>query len=248
MGATARGVLAATLLTCASSSAMAQATWQPTPAPTVTAENEAWYQAAEPIMFSDAYYYRAGAAVFFNRYQMVRTGSYRGIPLYADSTQDAFSIVYIPIGNGLMQPYERRRNGPLAGTTGNRAPSFPTSIAAEEEIDRSTEPEPVSREVYPAPEAVPTVGRSIVEAPRSAPGSVVRPKGINGVWITFHGEKWFSDGKAVPLTARFSRAGEYRGFPVYRRPDEPGKIYVPTSDGMVAPYSTRREGKPGKDR
>jgi hypothetical protein len=236
------------LLTCTSSFATAQATWQPTPAPTVTAENEGWYQAAEPIMFSDAYYYRAGAAVFFNRYQMVRTGSYRGIPLYADSTQDAFSIVYVPIGNGLMQPYERRRNGPLAGTTGNRAPSFPTSLAAEEEIDRSIEPKPVSREIYPEPEAVPTVGRSIVEAPRSTPGSVVRPKGINGVWITFQGEKWFSNGKAVPLNSRFSRVGEYRGFPLYRRNDEPRTIYVPTSDGMVAPYSTRPAEKSAKVR
>ena len=69
--------------------AIAQATWQPTPAPVTTAENEAWYRSGEPIPWGDEVYYQAGAAVFFNRYQMVRSGWHRGIGLYTDSTQDA---------------------------------------------------------------------------------------------------------------------------------------------------------------
>ena len=99
--------------------ASGQATWQPTPAPTTTAENEAWYRNAEPIPYGDTLYYQAGATVFFNRYQMVRSGAYRGIPLYTDSTQDPFSIIYVPIGRS-DAAVQRRLTGDLAGTTESR--------------------------------------------------------------------------------------------------------------------------------
>jgi hypothetical protein len=231
------------MLIFSAATARAQTTWQPTPPPAVTAENEAWYQSGEPIMFLDSYYYRAGARVFLNRYQMVQTGSYRGVPIYADTTQDPYNVIYVPVANGLLQPYERRRTGSLAGTTGSRAPSFPTSIAAEGYVDRSA-PAVTSSTAPPeasvVPEAVPMTGRSIAEAPREAPGSVPRPKGINGVWITFEGKKWFSDGKAVKLEKAFSNVGTYHGFPVYRQDNDRDTIYVPTADGMVAPYSTAK--------
>jgi hypothetical protein len=223
--------------------ARGQTMWQPTPPPAVTAENEAWFQSGEPIMFLDSYYYRAGAQVFLNRYQMVQTGSYRGIPVYADTTQDPYNVIYVPVGHGLLQPYERRRTGELAGTTGSRAPSFPTSIAAEGYIDRSAPAvtsSPTISEESVVPDVVPMTGRSIAEAPREAPGSVPRPKGINGVWVTVDGKKWFSDGKAVKLDQSFTKAGTYHGFPVYRQDNDRDTIFVPTADGMVAPYSTTK--------
>ena len=234
------GLVAAVLLLTATAG-FAQATWQPTPAPARTAESEEWYRSGEPIPWGDELYYQAGAAVFFNRYQMVRSGSYRGIPLYTDSTQDASGIVYVPAGGGLMQPYERRRTGGLAGTTGNRAPSFPVGIAAEGIVERPTEPSPSPFDGGRTQivEPVPTTGRSIVEAPRPAPGSVLRPKGINGVWITYDGHQWFATGKAVRLGSDFKEAGQYKGFPVYRREHDDGQIYLPTAQGMVAPYSLR---------
>jgi hypothetical protein len=172
---------------------------------------------------------------------MVRSGSYRGIGLYTDSTQDASGIVYVPAGGGLMQPYERRRTGGLAGTTGNQAPSFPVGIAAEGIAERPVETAPSQSDEERAQivEAVPTTGRSIVEAPRPAPGSVLRPKGINGVWITYEGHQWFAAGKAVRLNSDFKEAGQYKGFPVYRRGHDDGQIYLPTAQGMVAPYSMR---------
>jgi hypothetical protein len=240
MTAIPRQLCIAAFLACSPVVMMAQATWQPTPPPTVTAENEPWYIAGDPIVWSDAYYYRAGAPVFFNRYQMVRTGAYRGIPLYTDSTQDpGIGIIYVPIANGLLQPYERRRTGSLAGTTGNRAPSFPTSIAAEGIDDSPRAFTGLPGPSVSAPEtAVGTTGRSIVEAPRT-PAAEARPKGINGVWITYQGLRWFAAGKAIPLDARFSQAGSYHDFPVYRRPQDPETIYVPTSNGMVAPYGAR---------
>jgi hypothetical protein len=220
--------------------AHAQATWQPTPAPAVSAENETWYQQDEPIRWSGEYYYRAGAQVFFNQYQMVSAGSFRGIPLYTDATLDPLGIVYVPIGRGLLQPYERRRNGDLAGTTGNRAPSFPTSIGAEGYVERTDAPVPEPRPVAIEEPEVALTPRSVVEAPRPSPGTVERPKGINGVWVTYDGRRMFSAGQAVPLDSHFRQIGTYNGFPVYRRDDEQGTIYIPTADGMAAPYSERR--------
>ena len=105
--------------------AAAQIQSRPTDLPLVTAVNESWYQLREPVQFAGELYYPAGASTFFNGNVMVRTGHYNGIPLYADATVEPFSIVLVPVGRGLMQPYERLRRGDLAGTTGSRVPSFP---------------------------------------------------------------------------------------------------------------------------
>lgn len=236
----ARGLVLAVAIVGCARAAGAQATWQPTPAPTVSAENEQWYQQDEPIRWSGEYYYRAGAQVFFNQYQMMRAGSYRGVPLFTDATSDPLAIVYVPIGRGLMQPYERRRTGDLAGTTGNRAPSFPTSIGAEGFVERTDRPVPEPRAVASEAPEPPPAPRSIVEAPRPAPGTVERPKGINGVWVTYEGRRMFSAGQAVPLGAHFRQIGIYKGFGVYRRDNEKGTIYIQTAGGSAAPYAERR--------
>ena len=86
---------------------------------------EAWYQLREPIQYAGELYYPAGAAIFFNGNSMVRTGHYNGVPLYADATRDPYSVVYVPIGRGQLQPYERLRRGDLAGTTGSLAAVVP---------------------------------------------------------------------------------------------------------------------------
>ena len=88
--------------------------------PIVTAENDSWYRLREPVLFGGQAYYPAGATVFFNGNTMVRTGQYNGVPLYADTTVEPYSVVLVPVGRGLMQPYERPRRGDLAGTTGSR--------------------------------------------------------------------------------------------------------------------------------
>jgi hypothetical protein len=49
--------------------------------------------------------------------------------LYMDTTIEPYSVVLVPVRRGLMQPYERRRQGDLVGTTGSRTPSFPVRIA-----------------------------------------------------------------------------------------------------------------------
>src|SRR5262249_35098962 len=107
--------------------AIAQIQSRPTDAPIVTANNESWYLNRESVQFAGDLYYPAGATVFFNGNQMVRSGNYNGVPLYTDTTLEPFSIVYVPLEHGLMQPYERVRQGSLAGTTASRPPSFPVA-------------------------------------------------------------------------------------------------------------------------
>jgi len=105
--------------------AFGQATMRPTPAPIVTAENESWYLAGEAVLYAGNVYYPTGPIVFFDSHEMVRSGDYRGIPLYSLTTIEPYSKVFVPVGSGLMKPYERRRSGDLAGTAGSTTPSFP---------------------------------------------------------------------------------------------------------------------------
>lgn len=91
-----------------SSVAEAQVMFQPTPAPIVTAESEAWFQAGEAITWDGAIFVRSGAIRPFSETQMVRSGVFRGIPLYTDVTLPVFTMVFVPMRGGWMQPYERR--------------------------------------------------------------------------------------------------------------------------------------------
>ena len=110
--------------------ARAQVNMQPTPAPTVTAENEAWYQSGEPLMFAGNLYYPAGPAIHFIANEMVRSAFYRGIPLYSRTTIEPYSVVFVPVAGGMMQPYERPRTGDIAGTSGSSVAALPVDIAS----------------------------------------------------------------------------------------------------------------------
>ena len=253
--------------------ALARTAAQSTPAPIVTAENTPWYLAGEPITFAGNIYYPAGPQVFFNRFEMIRSGFYEGVPLYTRTTLEPFSVVFVPVGGGLMQPYERRRAGDVAGTAGSLTPAFPVVTAAEEASDllpqAAAPPSRVaisigdtSRELTPLapgsrldrtqapPAAVGTTGAAVAvlpPAPSALAGSLssaIRPKGLNGIFIEYDNRRWFSSGPAVEFSpARFVRAGDYRGFPVYTESGREGIIYVASTsggDGLLAPYSARR--------
>src|SRR3954466_13805687 len=84
----------------------------PTPAPQVTANAAAWTLSGQPIFYAGAFYYPTGPTVFFDGFVMVRTGTYDGVPLYADTTLEPFSVVFVPLGGRVMRPYERLRTGP----------------------------------------------------------------------------------------------------------------------------------------
>jgi hypothetical protein len=166
--------------------AAAQIQSRPTDPPLVTAVNESWYVNGEPIQFAGDVYYRAGATVFFNGNTMVRSGHYNGVPLYTDTTIEPFSIVLVPISRGLMQPYEKRRQGDLAGTSGSRPPSFPVRMTPESTAVRAAPIAPTAPplppgaiSVYtPEPAVIGTTGQGLAavaaETRRSAgtPGAV----------------------------------------------------------------------------
>jgi hypothetical protein len=230
----------------------------PASPPVVNAADQPWYVQREPVAFAGQLYYPAGATLFFNGNSMVVTGSYRGVPLYADTTIEPYSIVYVPIGRGLVQPYERPRRGELAGTTGSRAPSFPVSIAAARDFSRGAAMPPV---LFPPmipgatdrfePGATGTAGRTGSAdarlardggvAPRAVESQIIivrRPEGNDGLWVPFAGQRWLHSGVAVPLTETgFVRVGTYAGFPVFAKDSlDEDVIYLPTRAGAVAPY------------
>jgi hypothetical protein len=224
--------------------AEAQVTMRPAPPPERTATAEPWYTTREPIFVQGSYYERAGASVHFDGDTMVRVARIDGVPIYADVTLEPYSLVFVPIGGGLVQPYEKRRAGDLAGTTGSRAPSFPVSLDTEarppREAMRTTgalESEATSRD--PAPGAERAVGTTAVT--RAATGRVwtaLPPVGTRGIWIPFDGRVWTSAGWAEPFDAsRFAVSGSYAGFPVYRVAGQDDVVFVPVVEGgLLTPY------------
>jgi hypothetical protein len=260
--------------------AHAQAAPEEPPALT-TAENETWYISGAPIAFGGAVYYPSGPVSHFVRSEMVLAGMFERVPIYRRTTQEPGSLVYVPLPGGLVRPYERRRSGELAGTTGSTAPSFPVMLPAEEALVSTSAPpdvpavpqavgtsgfmygaldrargiqqasaeEPVSALGRAVPEPSGTMGRVAPLAPGTPAGgagtlrTAQRPVGLNGVFIQFEGARWFAAGPAVePSPGRFARAGEHRGFPVYRQEGDPDAIYVAHvagAPGLLVPYRTR---------
>jgi hypothetical protein len=239
--------------------ARAQVTMRPAERPIVTAEHEAWFLQGEPITFAGNVYYPAGPEVFFNQYEMTRTGSFRGIPLYSLKTREPYSVVFVPVAGGLMQPYERRREGDVAGTTGSTAPSFPVQrdVESEASFPPAAAGPPTGRDglgsyaptgdVYPSPgRPAATVGtRASATPPLTSLSTAQAPLGLNAFFIEYEGQRWFSSGPVVEREgSSFVRAGEYHGFPVYVQKDHPGDtIYVPVAGAvtdLLTPYSLRK--------
>lgn len=259
--------LAAILVTIPT--ALAQMNMQPTPTPIVTADNEAWYQAGIPISHAGNTYYPAGALVHFNANEMVRTGHFQGIPLYSRTTIEPYSLVFVPLSGGLMQPYERRRAGDVADTVGSLTPSFPVVRPAEQSgmefvpgaglVQAPAPPSQVGaiedRILTAAPAATAPAATGAAIGTAGSPAATVqpatpirlatarRPQGLNGVFIDFGNRRYFADGPAVSFNEQlFTRIGDYRGFPVYQQRGQERTVYIPPlagTPGLVAPYRAR---------
>jgi hypothetical protein len=244
----------------------AQMNVQPTRPPLVTAENERWYQVGEPVMFAGNIYYPAGAAIHFNANEMVRSGSYRGIPVYSRTTIEPYSVVFVPIAGGLMQPYERPRTGDLAGTSGSSASALPVAVGSAGADSYSMLQAPAPPALAPAPvdeysasplghpgssdrrtaepdTRNPSVGTAGAFAGPQPP-LPVRPGAANGIFVEFENRRWFSSGPPVALNSRrLTRIGQFHDFPVYATGSRaPATIYIPIARGMdtVAPFSKRK--------
>ncbi len=254
------GLVCVALLFGASISAQVQ--MRPTDPPLVTAENEPWYLEREPVLYAGQAYYPAGALVFFNRNEMVRSGFHMGVPIFTRTTIEPYSVLYIPVGRGLMQPYERPRNGDLAGTVGSRTPSFPVAIATADTASLPQAAAPpvlvaqsvgaienpatwVSLRGQPAADVPPvaTTGTSPESVHQPAHVRIGdRPSGLNAIYIQYDGSRWFSTGETIEVDpSAMERSGDYHGFPVWRG-KTPGRIFVATTKtGTVAvPYSREK--------
>jgi hypothetical protein len=253
-------ILAFVMVVGAALPTAAQVQTRPTDPPIVTAEVESWYRLREPIQFAGTVYYPAGVAVFFNGQTMLRTGHYNGVPLYADTTIEPYSIVYVPIGRGLLQPYERPREGELAGTTGSRTPAFPVrnrpdTLGPLAAVSAPTSPPlPIGAISTATLESVDAGNSGGTDVGQTLPITTAAayenaralvsarpPESNDGIWVRFKGEKWVSAGPALPFIASaFVQVGEYAGFPVFARQGlQEEVIYLPTAEGLVAPYKSK---------
>ena len=239
-----------------SAPAVAQVHSRPTDPPIVTAENESWYRLGEPLTFAGTFYYPAGAVTFFNGNVMVRTGHYNGVPVYSDTTLEPYSIVFVPIGRGQMQPYERLRDGELAGTSGSRAPSFPgRSVGSGYYVLRGAPGAPTNAPlpigaigvytpdagIAPSPGVTPAPAPEVqIEPSRLPPG---RPFRYDSISVQFNGAKWVMAGPSVTaLPADARQIAEYLGFPVYAAPGrEQELIYLPITTIRLAPFRPSTE-------
>jgi hypothetical protein len=243
---------------------IAQVYQSPTPLPAVTAATSDWQISSRPIFHAGNFYYPAGATVFFDGNVMKRTGVYLGVPLYEDATLEPYSIVYVPIGRNVMRPYERRRDGDLAGTVGSRTPSFPIQRDIERSVASGAPGYQTSLATGDEPRVLPEGQRALgtagatmccfpVQGPAQAPAapaayaptamqSIPGPSaGPSGVWIEFGGARYYNDGMAVRYDPnRFVPAGDYRGFPVYRDRSGGDRLFVTViPDGPIAPFARR---------
>ncbi len=234
--------------------AEAQVIVQPAAPPRVTADAESWYTTGSPIAWGGDLYDPIGTPRAFNGDEMLRAGSYLGIPVYIDPALEPRAVVLVPLSGGRVQPYERRQTPETAATVvltpegylqrGPAAPTFTRPDVGPAEILQPISPAAPIVVLRPgavattgtraAPQAVGTTGRvpTIVN-------SAVKPKGINGAWIEYDGRRWVSAGKAIDLDGDFTEVGRYKGSPVYRRHGDSLTIYIPTTTDLVAPFKPK---------
>jgi hypothetical protein len=235
--------------------------------PEVTAATAPWQVNNEPIYVQGLVYYPTRATRVFDGNVMTQMGVFRDVPIYADVTIEPFSLIYIPIAPHKLRIYERLRDNELAATTGSRTPTFPVAPISEVPYETDLPAYIGNTVVTNAPDvetldtlgtletvggasgtmgtlgssrAVGTAGATTVR--RTHVESIPRPHNNDGIWIRFNGTKYYSSGGAVSYDeSRFTKIGEYRGFPVYRtKGGDQSQIWVTiVQDGPIAPYARR---------
>lgn len=230
--------LSVTLAVLLPKTAPAQVIQLRAPAPEVTAADAAWQIAGEPIVVAGLVYNATRETRMFDGQVMTQIDVYQRVPVYADTSREPFTIVYVPISRDRVRAYEHAPASPFAAASGRSAApvasSGSTAFAASEDARAvGTAGAIVSS---PVPSAAPSrPARTRVE-------SIPRPRGPNGIWVAFNGARWYSDGAATSYSPdRFTQVGEYRGFPVYRdRTSNRDEIWIPAViGGPITPYKKR---------
>ena len=101
------------------------------PLPEVTAANADWQINSSPIAVDGVVYYPTRGFREFDGQVMAQVSGLDGVPIYADTTLEPYSELYVPVGGTRMRAYERRRDGELASTSASRVPSFPIIVGTE---------------------------------------------------------------------------------------------------------------------
>jgi hypothetical protein len=184
----------------------------------------------EPVVMGGTSYYPSGPTVFFDGAVMVRSSSFRGVPIYVDATRDPYNVVYVPIGGKLMRPYERRRADLAADTLVTPPPAEPVGVeelSGGDSVDTAAQPPSGAARV---PRAAPwTPGHAM---------SARQPGANRGIWIVFADRVWTLADRQPYLISGFTASGTYHGFPVYRDPSRPRDIYVASGAGdFIARYT-----------
>lgn len=234
-----RALLVAVAIVGSPSVCLAQTVMRPEPAPPRVAANEPWFRAGQPVLHRGEAFYPAGTQVFFNANVMVLAGEFRGIPVYVDPTIETGSIVYIPVGGGVMQPYEKLRAGDLAGTSGSRSPSFPPAPATS--LEMPPQPVPVATTGVNAPAPAAAVSRAPVTVRAPEPGRMITiapntSARNRGMWINWNGQRWRPSGAAVRVGSQLVPVGSYNGRTVYRGTGGDTTIWIETSQGLATPW------------
>ena len=87
------------------------------PLPEVTAANADWQINSTPVAVDGVVYYPTRGFREFDGQVMAQVGLVEGVPIYADTTLEPYSELYVPVGGTRMRAYERRRDGALASTS-----------------------------------------------------------------------------------------------------------------------------------
>ena len=236
------------VFTLLSAQAHAQAVWQPTPAPVVTAESTSWFRAGEPVTWDGAIYVSAGARRPFNANVMVRSGVFRGIPLYTDATIEPFTVVLVPLPGGWMQPYERRAVAiNLETRQAAGPPTFgPAYVLSGAQSDAPVTPAIDEPSVSHTPSPIGTSGR-LAPTPTRPVTTVIPPTGANTIWVNFDGRRWYAANASIEYdAAQLNEIGRYYGWVVYAKKSDtgpPDTIYIPSTPGRLSAYGIRQPNR-----
>jgi hypothetical protein len=239
-----------------------QVVYQPTTVPTITADDESWYLNGEAITYAGNVYYPAGAQIYFNATEMVRSGFFMGIPLYTRPTIEPYSVVYVPLQGGRMQPYQRPRTGELTGTSGS-VPSVlphpgatvpPRGLALQAAGPPSQTALVIPMQITGSEDRVPlpSLEASVGMAGRvPPPPQHVQigdpPEGTQSIFIEYEGRRWYPIGHPEPLNpAGLVRLPDYHGFAVWAKSQEPTEILISVSRGsnLANTYSLTKPATP----
>jgi hypothetical protein len=246
-----RALLLGVVMSMVPAAAEAQMQIRPERPPERVAGDTAWYKAGEPVVYRGSLFYPAGSQIFFDGSLLVLAGEYRGIPLYVDPTLEPGSLVYVPIGGGLMQPYEKPRVGDLAATSGSRMPTFPPAtstaieVTAEAVGTAGSQPPPPPIGDTVAANAAPRSATAARRAPARSRAETIAPNRAprnSGIWIQWNGAQWTmssAQGAAVRVGPQFVPIGTYDGRTVYRGPGGDGTIWIETVQGLAVPWHRR---------